>query len=941
MSFELSMILKTTVVLISAWFICFVLRRRVSASARHTVWTIAVWAALAVPGLSFILPSLNLRLLPPPPTIAPAPLPDSTEQSIPFPAAASDSRLSFPLRAMTESTRPSTAISNPLTWRYWIALAWGLGALVVVARLLAGTLQIRRLRKDSRSVIDDSWLQLLAELRGQLSVTKRIDLRIAMGPIPPMTWGIFQPVVLMPQGASQWSRERRRLVLAHELAHVQRNDGWTQIVAQLACSIYWLNPLIWYAAYRMRVERERACDDSVLGLGASAEDYADHLLQIARTLNSGFSFAAVAMAHPSQLESRLTSILDPLTRRQKLSRVATSFLLACVVVLTASAAALQIIALAPLAVEATARMTSSAALQPVAVTLLAQQNGLASIGGGVSKIGSGEALPGTRVDLIKSPAGGPAAYTATTSAEGAFLISGIQPGEYRLLATRDDGLLPAEYGQKAPGVRGLPITVGAGASLRDIKIAMASPGAISGRIFDRSGDAVGHAQVQALRSFYRDGVRMLSIAQSVQTNDLGEYRLFWLAPGQYYITASLIDTEVQMASMYIRRPEETLYHDETNGPVISRRVLESGEIREEVHPPMYFPGTTDIRSATKVDVRAGADLRGTDIRLTGGVPARRIRGVVIDSSKGQPAAGASVIAIPENSGPYIVIPNGKANPAGVFEISGVAPGSYFLFATFGGGIARGGPAARLRVEVGGEDLQNVTLNVPQPFDLPGRFVVEGKSDIDLTRLQINIRQDPDIFGMPNPQQDYRAGTANPNATRPDGSFTLAGVGAGDFRIGVTYSGIPTNGTPLNFSPGTYLKSIRLGTSDVLKNGLHLDGPPQGRVEIVLGVGEGAIAGSVVNDKKENIPNVVVTLVPDATLRFRTDLYRTVATDVSGHFDLKNVPPGDYKIFAWDDAENGSWLDPEFLKNYESLGMPVHIVDSGRESKQLTVISVRR
>jgi len=155
-------------------------------------------------------------------------------------------------------------------------------------------------------------------------------------------------------------------------------------------------------------------------------------------------------------------------------------------------------------------------------------------------------------------------------------------------------------------------------------------------------------------------------------------------------------------------------------------------------------------------------------------------------------------------------------------------------------------------------------------------------DLDLTRLQINMRQNPDIFGMPNPQSLYRAGTADPNATQIDGSFKLAGIGPGDFRIGVTYSGLPTNGTPLNLSAGTYLKSIRLGSSDVLKNGLHLDGLPQGRLEIVLGVGDGAIAGSVVNDKKENVPNVVVTLVPDATLRYRTDLYRTIATDAMGH-----------------------------------------------------------
>jgi hypothetical protein len=139
----------------------------------------------------------------------------------------------------------------------------------------------------------------------------------------------------------------------------------------------------------------------------------------------------------------------------------------------------------------------------------------------------------------------------------------------------------------------------------------------------------------------------------------------------------------------------------------------------------------------------------------------------------------------------------------------------------------------------------------------------------------------------------------------------------------------------------YLKSIGLGSLDVLKDGLHLDTPPQGRLEVVVGISDGGVSGSVLSQKKEPVPNVVVALVPDSTLRYRTDLYKAVGTNISGHFDFKNVAPGNYKLFAWDEVETGAWLDPDYLKAFESLGTPVHIADTGQETTELTVIAARR
>ncbi len=138
----------------------------------------------------------------------------------------------------------------------------------------------------------------------------------------PMTWGWIRPVVLLPSDAEAWPASRWRDVLLHELAHVQRLDCLTQAIAQAACALYWFNPLAWLAAWRMRFERERACDDVVLLCGSRASDYAAHLLDLARSLRSRHrhSLAALAMARPSHLEGRLLSILDAGCPRRGLTR---------------------------------------------------------------------------------------------------------------------------------------------------------------------------------------------------------------------------------------------------------------------------------------------------------------------------------------------------------------------------------------------------------------------------------------------------------------------------------------------------------------------------------------------------------------------------------------------------------------------------------------------
>jgi hypothetical protein len=165
-----------------------------------------------------------------------------------------------------------------------------------------------------------SWLYLTADLsRDRPGVQVRV--LQATGPAMPMTWGIRRPTILLPAEANAWPLDRRRDVLLHELAHVKRYDFLIQLIARIACAVYWFHPLVWLAATRLREERERACDDRLLRAGAKPSAYATHLLEIARCLRAAraTSLASVAMARPGQLATRLIDVLDTQRRRDTLS----------------------------------------------------------------------------------------------------------------------------------------------------------------------------------------------------------------------------------------------------------------------------------------------------------------------------------------------------------------------------------------------------------------------------------------------------------------------------------------------------------------------------------------------------------------------------------------------------------------------------------------------
>ena len=328
---------KATVLLMLALGVTLGLRRA-PAGARYIVWLATLATLLLVPAVSEWSP-LPLRILPSEPAILAS---VTQQQPASVPAASPQTRGPA---TRSPSTPDVAAVSRTqLSATTTLILVWGSIGALLLGWLLLGALAVRRIVKRARILNDESWLGPMYD------VADRLDLdhapRLVMSPVieMPFACGILRPTIVLPTSAEQWSDERRRVVLFHELAHIRRRDLIGHTLGRIVCAFYWFHPMVWSAAKHLRAESERACDDLVLACaGARASDYANHLLEIVTTVRvQGAPATALPMANKREFEGRMLAILDPAVRRATPSRGQT-----LVLTLGLGALSLTIAAIAP------------------------------------------------------------------------------------------------------------------------------------------------------------------------------------------------------------------------------------------------------------------------------------------------------------------------------------------------------------------------------------------------------------------------------------------------------------------------------------------------------------------------------------------------------------------------------------------------------------------
>lgn len=638
------------------------------------------------------------------------------------------------------------------------------------------------------------------------------------------------------------------------------------------------------------------------------------------------------------------------------------------------------------------KLTRIAVLFLLIQSFAGQQPSGLSLRGVVMKAADGEPLARVSVELRRSDAR-TATYAVTSGDDGTFQFSAIQPGRYRLLATRT-GFLPAEFGQSYPGGAGLAITVAADKPTTEARLTLTSTATLLGRVSTTTGQPLVNAVVRVTRASYGRGGRSLAVVQSVRTNDLGEYRVFWLPPGRYYISATPWDGDPTASLLVMNANAPTNDGEGPSGTMFSLLPgdrpfpgFRSDDSRSETEAwlPTFYRGTTAETLATALEVRPGATIRGVDIALAPLRP-RRISGTVIDAEtrRAVPAGRVLLFRLPATGEVPLL---DSLNSNGTFEIRGVTPGSLMLV-VMGGEERPRGPHepfdelwGRVVVEVGDRDLDNLIVPASKAINLRGRVVLEGLSGErpdEMAPLIISL-QDPVYRGLGHL-------VAEPE---PDGSFNLGKVPSGGYHVTVEpfqarLFDLPNGGAapppppPPPPPPGgggniagggpvpppppprlggqprstdrdarppalrnAYVKGILLGNEDISDGNLRVDERTEGLLEIRIATDGGIVEGRALNAGNLPAVNAPVVLIPSGPRGNRPDLFRVTHTDITGKFSLLGVMPGDYRLFSWEGIEEGAWFAPEVLQEYSERGVSVRVQPRSAQSIDLKAIVVQR
>ena len=567
---------------------------------------------------------------------------------------------------------------------------------------------------------------------------------------------------------------------------------------------------------------------------------------------------------------------------------------------------------------------------------------------------TGQPLAKVYVDLR-----GPTRLTTTTEEDGKFYFRNVPPGEYHLYARRE-GYALAEFGQRWSGGPGQLITVAAGQPVPDVQVGLSPTAVIAGRISDLNGNPVAGARVRAMKPSIQENRRTLQVMQEAMTNELGEYRLFWMAPGRYYISATVQPWQVN--SQIVNNPNVPVGDTANAGLSTSRSVsrpettkpVGTGAAENEIYVPIYFPRSFDGEQAAPIDLKPGTEFGNVDISVT---PVRtyRVRGTLtnLPAPAGNQQSNAAAPPLPTGAGPGFgargapgagggiqvrLTPNnwfgsvytaGANATTGEFEFPKVVTGGYTLYTFIDG------TTTRMPVEVRNGDIDGLTMPLTSGVDLPVKITLDGeppKNMPDLTTLGVMLYRDPTLIGAP---------AMRPPASGP--SPKIPNLSPGNYRIYVQPLLSPLNGTDPSMPPtqwqNVYVKSIYLGDVEVLNAGLRYTPQPDQVLSVAIGTNPGTLEGRVLNDQQQPVPGAAVVLF-DELLHARitrTDKFRVSSTNRAGKFQIKGLPPGDYKVFAWEDLDRDIWLDPDFTQ-HESQGMSLHIEEGKVQGVDIPIIS---
>jgi hypothetical protein len=522
-----------------------------------------------------------------------------------------------------------------------------------------------------------------------------------------------------------------------------------------------------------------------------------------------------------------------------------------------------------------------------------QQQELAQIQGVVWNAVTNEPVRKALVTLQRLDTEKVAAATLC-SANGQFLLPGIEPGRYRLWAERS-GYVRSGFGAKRVGSPGTVLVVDPGQHLHDLALKVMPQSVITGRVFDADGDPVPDVHVQALAFTYVRGKRQLVAARDSITDDVGEYRIHGLSPSRYLISAAY-------------RPKE---NPEVHGLEVGSTGRDTSAL-EDTYAPTYYPNSTDPAHASAISISGGEQVSNIDLTLLR-IPTARIHGNVSGAFNGSRDRNVVVMLFPRDAGGIpstdrnaATVPDGQGN----FELTGVARGGYILFAQSAEG------SARMPVDVFGSNVRDINLVIIPNLEVRGRLRLND-SPIKIADWRTILSLQPRDVPL----------NIVANTVKSDGTFLLSNVPPDSYAVNFR-----------NLPEGYFVKEIRMGPDTITDGTLNLTGASTvGYLDVVLSRSGSELSGTVADAEANNVPGATVTLVPEGSRQLALYLYRTTTTDQYGAFSLRDIAPGEYRAYAWEAIDSGAYLDPDFLKTYKGMSVSVTIGEKSRANLQVKLI----
>jgi protocatechuate 3,4-dioxygenase beta subunit len=448
-------------------------------------------------------------------------------------------------------------------------------------------------------------------------------------------------------------------------------------------------------------------------------------------------------------------------------------------------------------------------------------------------------------------------YAATSDSDGRFIIKDVPAGRYRFLATRT-GYVDQHY-QANGDDTGAVLALQAGQEVKDILFRMNLAAVFTGRVNEEDGEPMALIQVVALRKPTDEemedrkdspsrGLELVP-AGMAQTDDRGQYRIFGLKAGEYYIKA--VDQYEPMFNMALGSE------------------FEMREALGTQYAPVYYPGVTQIGQAEALSASRGEEAH-VDLVL------RRIKTIQISGriigADGKPATDAYVY-LEELAEAYGVLQGIEVDAKGEFKVRGVAPGSYVLHAQQHSPEEANYHASQ-KIEVGSDNIDSITLALGRGVNFSGRVTVSGAGTVELERFSISLRS-------------HDSETAGSWArVKKDGTFQLLDVPDGNFSFSIS-----------GLEESWYVKSVRLGTDDVLTTGLEVaKGESEGTIQVAVSNSGAELTGSVMQDDKPMI-GARVRITPDPETPYNRFRSRTANTDQGGRFSFIGIAPGQYRVIA--------------------------------------------